>query len=194
MLFRSDYASWGFAPASPTTRWQVFSEGLLQSSLSPAGPQAPVVSTPGWRVLAGDSIPERAVQRFDAQREASPRPHFLHQWLRHPAGTVLALIDAAGLCHGFGRIRPCLLDSGEGWRIGPLLAETPQAAALLLRSLLQRHPGEVLIDAPGANPAAAELLEGLGFRPIGTTLRMYRGEAPHVSLRDVYGLACLELG
>jgi hypothetical protein len=29
---------------------------------------------------------------------------------------------------------------------------------------------------------------------VGTTLRMDRGEAPAVSLRDVYGLACLELG
>ncbi|MFN7900208.1 MAG: GNAT family N-acetyltransferase, partial [Synechococcaceae cyanobacterium] len=47
---------------------------------------------------------------------------------------------------------------------------------------------------PGANPAAASLLEGLKFRPIGTTMRMYRGEAPRLSLGDVYGLACLELG
>jgi ribosomal-protein-alanine N-acetyltransferase len=74
------------------------------------------------------------------------------------------------------------------------MAETPQAASLLLQSLLHRHPGVVLIDAPGANSGAASLLEGLGFRPVGTTLRMYRGEAPAVSLRDVYGLACLELG
>ena len=52
----------------------------------------------------------------------------------------------------------------------------------------------VLIDAPGANPDSAALLEKQGFRPIDATIRMYRGEAPAVSLRDVYGLACLELG
>jgi ribosomal-protein-alanine N-acetyltransferase len=134
------------------------------------------------------------VQCFDAQREPSPRPHFLSQWLHHPAGSVLALIDGAGDCHGFGRIRPCLLERGEGWRIGPLMAETAEAADRLLQGLLHRHPGVVLIDAPGANAAAAPLLERLRFRPVGTTLRMYRGEAPTVSLRDVYGLACLELG
>lgn len=33
----------------------------------------------------------------------------------------------------------------------------------------------VLIDAPGANPAAPPLLEQLQFRPIGSTLRNYRG-------------------
>ncbi len=35
---------------------------------------------------------------------------------------------------------------------------------------------------------------GLGFAPISATLRMYRGAQPQVSLADVYGLACLELG
>jgi ribosomal-protein-alanine N-acetyltransferase len=179
-----DYARWGFAPATPTTRWQGISDGT-----SPAPDAAE-----DWELLAGEAIPERAVQCFDAQREPSPRPHFLSQWLHHPAGSVLALIDGAGDCHGFGRIRPCLLERGEGWRIGPLMAETAEAADRLLQGLLHRHPGVVLIDAPGANAAAAPLLERLRFRPVGTTLRMYRGEAPTVSLRDVYGLACLELG
>lgn len=179
-----DYARWGFAPASPTTRWQGISDGTIPAAAAAAA----------WQLLEGEAIPERAVQCFDAQREPSPRPHFLSQWLHHPAGTVLALIDAAGDCHGFGRIRPCLLERGEGWRIGPLMAETPEAADRLLRGLLHRHPGVVLIDAPGANGAAVPLLERLQFRPVGTTLRMYRGEAPAASLRDVYGLACLELG
>ena len=179
-----DYAQWGFAPASPTTRWQALSDGTLPAPSS----------AEGWQLVSGESIPERAVQWFDAQREPSPRPHFLSQWLHHPAGTVLALIDGDGVCHGFGRIRPCLLVRGEGWRIGPLMAETPEAAGWLLQGLLHRHPGVVLIDAPGSNPAAAPLLEQLNFRPTGTTQRMYRGAAPTVSLRDVYGLACLELG
>jgi ribosomal-protein-alanine N-acetyltransferase len=51
-----------------------------------------------------------------------------------------------------------------------------------------------LIDAPGANPLVAALLESLGFVPLSQTLRMYRGQEPRVSLADVYGLACLELG
>jgi ribosomal-protein-alanine N-acetyltransferase len=38
------------------------------------------------------------------------------------------------------------------------------------------------------------LLQRLGFAPISETLRMYRGAQPQVSLADVYGLACLELG
>lgn len=180
-----DYASGGFRPASATVRWQAISDGEPVASPEPGGP---------WQLLEGAAIPPNAVQWFDAQREPSPRPHFLAQWLNHRAGTVLALVDAQGNCHGFGRIRPCLLHRGEGWRIGPLMAETPEAAVQLLQGLLLRHAGVVLIDAPAANAQAATVLEGQGFSPISETLRMYRGAAPAVSLQDVYGLACLELG
>lgn len=183
----ADYAGWGFAPASPTTRWQRLGAGD-NATPPPATPEPP------WCLLEGRAIPAAAMQRFDAQREPSPRPHFLRQWLQHPAGRVLALVDRQGACHGFGRVRPCLLPDGEGWRLGPLVAESPAAAVALLEGLLQRHPGTVLIDAPGANPAAAPLLEHLGFVPVARTLRMYRGVPPAVSLADVYGLACLELG
>ncbi len=182
-----DYAGWGFAPASPTTRWQRLVDDGAPASV-PAAPEPP------WCLLEGGAIPAAAVQRFDAEREPSPRPHFLRQWLQHPAGTVLALVDRAGACHGFGRVRPCLLPDGTGWRLGPLVAGNPAAARALLEGLLQRHPGTVLIDAPGANAAAAPLLASLGFTPASRTLRMYRGVPPAVSLADVYGLACLELG
>ncbi len=52
----------------------------------------------------------------------------------------------------------------------------------------------VLLGGPGANPAAGALLRRLGFAAIFETLRMYRGAQTQVSLADVYGLACLELG
>jgi ribosomal-protein-alanine N-acetyltransferase len=185
----ADYAGWGFLPASPTTRWR---------RLGAAGPPREPVDAPTsegtWCVVGGDAIPDRAVQRFDARREPSPRPHFLRQWLHHPSGTVQALIDRRGVCHGFGRLRPCLLTRGEGWRIGPLVADHPAAARAVLEGLLQNHPGVVLIDAPGANGQGPPLLEALGFVPCSQTLRMYRGRRPVGSLEEVYGLACLELG
>jgi ribosomal-protein-alanine N-acetyltransferase len=154
----------------------------------------PPPELPGLALVEAATLPDQVVQAYDAVREASPRPHFLRDWLDHPAGTVLALVDPLGQCHGFGRIRPCLLPQGSGWRIGPLLADSPGLAELLLLGLLARHPGVVLLDAPGANPAAATLMGKLGFTTSSATLRMYRGEQPSVSLADVYGLACLELG
>lgn len=185
----SDYAGWGFRAASPTTRWR-------RHSL-PGEWQQPPSAGDGLRLLEAAALPEEAIQAYDAAREPSPRPHFLKNWLHHPAGVVQVLVDERGRCHGFGRIRPCLLSQGEmasGWRIGPLLADTPALAERLLRALLNRHPGEVLIDAPGANRHAATLLRHLDFSPGPRTLRMYRGTQPRQTLADVYGLACLELG
>ena len=180
----ADYSSWGFQPASPTSRWR------RQGPIAPGPPP----ELPGLALVEAATLPDQVVQAYDAVREPSPRPHFLRDWLDHPAGTVLALVDPLGQCHGFGRIRPCLLPQGSGWRIGPLLADSAGLAELLLLGLLDRHPGVVLLDAPGANPAAAALMGKLGFTASSETLRMYRGAQPSVSLADVYGLACLELG
>ena len=38
-------------------------------------------------------------------------------------------MDSNGQCHGYVRVRPRLLPIGEGWRIGPLLAEDPGIAS-----------------------------------------------------------------
>ena len=182
-----DYAGWGFEEASPTTRWRI---GIGNEDTNPQAASMPS----GLRLATGKAIPEMPLQRYDAQRELSPRPHFLADWLHHPAGSVIALLDSDQECHGFARIRPCLLKRGEGWRIGPLLADSEALAELLIRQLLQAHTGVVLLDSPGANPAASGLMRRLGFEPVARTVRMYRGSMPTQDLRDVFALACLELG
>ena len=135
-----------------------------------------------------------AIQRYDERHEISPRPHFLELWLRHRAGDVFVTRDAQGECHGYVRIRPCLLPIGEGWRVGPWLAEDPGMASLLLSNAIDRHKGVVLIDTPGHNPAAKTITTAKGFKPMGSTVRMYKGVMPQGHDRNVYGLACLELG
>ncbi len=185
----NDYSKWGFNPSSPTTRWQCNGETSIKRIHSYSHGEIQ-----GLMILQDNQIPSAVIQNYDAKREPSPRPHFLADWLKHPAGKVLALVDKNGSCHGFGRIRPCLLSHGEGWRIGPLLADTPQLAEFLLRLLVKQHQGSVLLDTPGLNPYANELLQKLGFTQVSKTLRMYRGYQPPISMKDVYGLACLELG
>ncbi|MCS5691202.1 GNAT family N-acetyltransferase [Cyanobium sp. FGCU-6] len=179
-----DYAGWGFHPAAPTRRWRQRGDGRTTIAPSP----------PPWRLEPLEAVPEAVVQAYDARHEATPRPLFLGDWLHHPAGTVRVLLDGDSRCRGFGRIRPCLLPVGWGWRVGPLIADTPPLADALLAALLAAHPGEVLIDAPAANPHAAAVLAERGFTAVGETLRMYRGPAPRLPLDEIYGLACLELG
>ncbi len=184
----SDYSKWGFTISSKTTRWQWLGDGkLLDYSFSN-------YDLINYSFLEGSSIPSNAVERFDEKRETTPRPHFLSKWLNHPAGKVIAVFDKECVCHGFGRIRPCLLQSGDGWRIGPLMADSPKLIKILLKKLVDSHPGLIIIDAPGLNKTASRLFKDLGFKSESETFRMYRGYQPPVSMNDVYGLACLELG
>ena len=88
----------------------------------------------------------------------------------------------------------CLLKDGDGWRIGPLMADNPNLLKILLKKLIDSHPGLIIIDSPGLNTFASELFQDLGFKSESETFRMYRGYQPPVSMNDVYGLACLELG
>ncbi len=184
----SDYSKWGFNISSKTTRWQWLGDGKL------LGMNFSDVDLSNFSFVEGSDIPSNAVESFDAKRENTPRPHFLSNWLNHPAGKVIAIIDNHGECHGFGRIRPCLLQRGDGWRIGPLMADKPFLLKILLKKLVDSHPGLIIIDSPGINQSAYKIFRELGFKSVSETFRMYRGYQPPVSMNDVYGLACLELG
>tara|TARA_Y100001968_G_scaffold59441_2_gene50475 strand:+ start:4127 stop:5017 length:891 start_codon:yes stop_codon:yes gene_type:complete len=184
-----DYKKWGFRISSTTTRWQwQSSNSFLVSKLYPE------TELSGFKIVDGRSITSNSIQLYDASKELSPRPHFLSDWLDHKEGYVSVLVDKNDQCHGFGRIRPCLLNRGNGWRIGPLLADTPPLAELLLRNLVSNYSGSVLIDSPGLNPYSRYLFERLGFEEISKTFRMYKGVQNTCSMNQIYGLACLELG
>ena len=183
----TNYAEWGFKTSSQTVRWQLFNAEDGPSAQAALNPQ-------DLNTVSGPEIPLEAIKKYDSEREFTARPHFLSQWLEHPSGKVIALIDKYNHCHGFARIRPCLLPAGEGWRIGPILADSPVLAKVLILNLLTEHKGVILIDSPERNDNAQLLLSSLGFHEISATTRMYKGSHKAVLTKDVYGLACLELG
>ena len=184
-----DYQKWGFKKSSITTRWQ--SNGFQDLPLSNFYQD----EYHSFQVVPGNQISSEAVLIYDSQREPSPRPHFLNDWLQNSCGNVSALIDNNGMCHGFGRIRPCVLQNNyQGWRLGPLLADTPPLAELLIRKLVGNLDSKILIDSSNLNPYANYLLSSLGFEEISITYRMYKGSQPPCPMNQVYGLACLELG
>lgn len=149
--------------------------------------------------MAGDQLTEAKVLAYDARHEATPRPLFLHEWLGRPEGKVMVILDDQGDCCGYGRIRPCLLPDDEdgfpqGWRLGPLMADSTALAGALLDVLLGDRQGPVFIDVPEVNQDAIYLLEERGFELTLLNLRMYKGNPPQLPLENIYGLACLELG
>ncbi len=184
-----DYQKWGFKKSSITNRWTLNGfQGLPSSNFYKDEEKA-------FKVVPGSQISREAVLIYDSQREPSPRPHFLNDWLKNSFGNVSALVDKNEMCHGFGRIRPCILkDNNQGWRIGPLLADTPPLAELLIRKLVGSLEAPILLDCSSLNPYGNYLLSNLGFKEISSTYRMYKGVQPPVPMNQVYGLACLELG
>jgi hypothetical protein len=102
---------------------------------------------------------------------------------------------ALGLLHGgrllgYGVRRACR----DGYKIGTLFADTPDAADTLFGSLCARLPANdpVFLDTPASNPAA--LAERHGLRPTFETARMYAGPAPALATARTYGITSFELG
>ena len=62
------------------------------------------------------------------------------------------------------------------------------------RSQTHPHPPPPLIVTQPNNSSAKTILSARGFKPMTSTVRMYKGVIPRGHDRNVYGLACLELG
>ena len=109
----NDYAKWGFRKSSITNRWKLngFQDLPLRNFYKD--------QFHSFKVVPGNKISSEAVLIYDDQREPRPRPHFLHDWLKNSHGNVSAIVDNNGMCHGFGRIRPCVLEELEIQIHGP---------------------------------------------------------------------------
>ena len=119
------------------------------------------------------------------------REPFLRAWLAPSPTRQTEGYFEDGLLRGYGTVRRCV----EGWKIGPLFAETPAIAETLLAILVTPAGIDpVFIDVPEPNGAAVEMVKRLGFTPAFETARMYLGSAPALPLERVFGITTLELG
>ncbi|MFF4580386.1 GNAT family N-acetyltransferase [Streptomyces sp. NPDC001389] len=144
----------------------------------------------GVEIVDAASLPFARLAAYDRRFFPEARDAFLSAWTALPGRTALAAVRD-GRIEGLGVIRPCSSAS----RIGPLYAASPEVAAALVRRLAGHAPdGEVAVDVPDVNPAAAAVATGLGLAPAFETARMYTGPAPELDLAGLYGVTSLELG
>lgn len=143
------------------------------------------------RLRSIDPTMVEALQTYDRPFFAGPRGTFLRCWLSpSDLRSGYALVEDERVI-GYGVIRRC----HEGFKIGPLFADTAEGADLLFRALAAQTEGAtVFLDPPLPNGAAIAMAESYGMKPVFETARMYRGTAPDLPLQKTFGITTFELG
>ncbi len=148
----------------------------------------PVPQTP---IVPAATVPFERLAAYDRTAFPAGRDRFLQSWLGVPGGTALAWHDGDTLS-GYGVVRPCR----QGFKVGPLFADTPEVAEALLRALIAEIPvgSDLFLDVPEPNTEAVNLARRHGMQPVFETARMYTGEDPALPLERIFGITTFELG
>ncbi|MBN2683652.1 MAG: GNAT family N-acetyltransferase [Pontiellaceae bacterium] len=136
-------------------------------------------------------LPFELVNQYDQPFFPADRTHFTQCWTQQPGAHALGIMNDDKLA-GYGVIRKCR----NGYKMGPLFADTPELAETLFLTLKARATSSDLIylDVPEVNPAAVALAEKQGMSVAFETARMYKGTAPNLPLSRLYGVASFEIG
>lgn len=169
------YAALGFELAHRSERWRGQGGGVRPPGLSDL-----------------DEVDYDELERYDDAVFGVPRRDFLRAWVlnRQHGQALVRFVD--GALRGYGILRPCR----EGSKIGPLFADEPDTAAVLLAGL-RAAAGDgtpIFLDVPHANPDAVALASAQLDAPVFEAARMYRGGRPPEDISRVFGVTTLEFG
>jgi len=119
------------------------------------------------------------------------REQFMRHWLQQEGSVTLRVRDGDALL-GYAVLRPCR----NGFKVGPLCAESPEVAEELMQALRGRVPENepIFLDVPEPNAAAVALAKRHGMKACFETARMYTGTDPGLPLARQYGITTFELG
>ncbi|HEY3869815.1 MAG TPA: GNAT family N-acetyltransferase [Actinocrinis sp.] len=179
---QENYERSGFTAAYRTLKYG----GVIRPCPRPAAPETGLVVFPAREV----GIDELAA--YDRQCYPAERREFVHRWIAVPGHTAFAAIsrDEEAIV-GYGVIRP----GRDAYRIGPLFADTPQAAAALYEALTADLAGSpVQIDVPEPNHAACDFAVERSLAVVFETARMYTAPVSIAAPHKVFGVTTLELG
>ena len=170
---QANYRTSGFALAGSTTRYSGTLPEATSRSVRPATPA---------------DIPDLVAQ--EAIASGIRKDAYLSAWAAGSPTRQSFITEDAGRMAGFATFRACR----SGYKIGPLVADTLEAAKDLLAHAAGLAGGaEVSIDVPWTSPELADLCAELGLVPGFITARMYRGPAPEPGPLH-YAVTSLELG
>ena len=173
---QSNYRKSGFQLSHRNIRYTGYASGMLES-------------IPDVVPLAIRPLEEIVV--YDRHCFPAQRREFLNCWIRQPDSNAVAVIHDNAIV-GYGVIRACR----EGFKIGPLFADSAEIADALFRALGGSIPANspLYLDVPEVNRNAVELAERYAMKPVFETARMYAGGIPAVDWHRVFGVTTFELG
>lgn len=164
----------GLIYAYRNIRWQGTADGRVQPDLVPA-----------------QELPPDALSAYDMQHFPSERSRFVEKWISRDETRALAFLHPDESIGGYGVIRRCF----DGYKIGPVFADTPEIADSILEGLTESIPGDVFFfDTPEPNAAAVALARGRRMEEVFGTARMYSRNVPVLPLQEIFGVTSFELG
>lgn len=130
------------------------------------------------------------VDAYDQPIFGTRRSDFLRAWLSQPDGRGAAVLRR-GEIRGYGFLRRCRV----GFKLGPVFADDPETADVILQELFASAGGQqVQLDVPEPNAAAVELARHYGLEPGFGCARMVCGPPLPVPVERVYGVTSFEFG
>lgn len=131
-----------------------------------------------------------AILNYDLQCFSAPRKAFLSAWLMQQHGRAVCVLED-GVVKGYAVRRQCQ----EGYKVGPLFADSPAIAADIFHALQQDIQGEIIIlDVPENNSDAVRLAETEKMEVVFATSRMYQKGLPKTNSNKIFGITTFELG
>jgi len=143
------------------------------------------------QIVPLSTIPFGKVNDYDKPFFPDDRKRFLKSWIRQTGSRAFGFMDN-GKLEGYGVIRPCR----EGFKIGPLFADSPKIAEKLFNALIADVPKDVqyFLDIPDVNSEAITLAKYYDMNPVFETARMYKGSMPELPMNRIFGITSFELG
>ena len=164
----------GLIYAYRNIRWQGIVDGSAQPDLVPAR-----------------DLPFDALLAYDRLHFPAERPRFIEKWISRPGTVALAYLHPDASVGGYGVIRRCF----EGYKIGPIFADTPEIGESLFEGLTESVAGELFFfDTPEPNAAAVEMARKRNMVEVFGTARMYSHDVPRLLMDEIFGVTSFELG
>ena len=133
----------------------------------------------------------QAVIDYDRHCFPEARSHFTNCWITQPDSHAVGMVQGQTLL-GYGVLRP----ASNGYKIGPLFADTAAIADDIFQTLVAKVPAGTpyCLDVPEVNGDAVALAKQYGLNYVFETARMYTQEAPKLPLNKIFGVTTFELG